>query len=105
MLIIFVKKDNGESPEKAVLRELEEECHLKGSNPQLLEVRGEPDRDPRYHAVSIVYRVDVNQEDKPQHDDDAGSAEFYSIQEVKKWGKEKFFADHFELLQNALKDF
>lgn len=34
----------GEDPEKAVLRELEEECGIKGKSPFLVAVRGRPDR-------------------------------------------------------------
>ena len=51
--------DQGERPQDAVLRELKEEANLDGTNPVLLMVMGEPDRDPRKHIVSIVYEVEA----------------------------------------------
>ena len=52
--------DYGEDPEVACTRELEEETGVKGTLNSLLCVRGKPDRDPRYHMISIVYMVDVD---------------------------------------------
>ena len=51
--------DYGEDPVISCIRELEEECGIKGANPQLVAVRGSPDRDPRYHMISIFYFVEV----------------------------------------------
>lgn len=49
----------GEDPLVGVLRELEEECGIIGKNPRLFDVKGRPDRDPRYHIVTIIYNVEV----------------------------------------------
>ena len=49
----FVELD--ENPTDAVLRELMEETGIKGYNPQVLTVRGNPNRDPRKHIVSILF--------------------------------------------------
>ena len=49
--------DYKESPQDGCLRELREETNLEGQSCELLTVRGEPDRDPRDHVVSIVYLV------------------------------------------------
>ena len=49
----------GEDPRDAVLRELEEETGLKGTIIRLLDARGNPERDPRKHIVSIVYLVEA----------------------------------------------
>ena len=49
--------DYGEDPEDACIRELQEECGIKGYKPELICVAGKPDRDPRKHVVSIVYHV------------------------------------------------
>ena len=57
--------DEGESPQDAVLRELEEECGLMGCNVRLADVRGNPGRDPRRHVVSIIYHVDVDEFEQP----------------------------------------
>ena len=46
----------------AVVRELEEECGIKGSNPVLFTVRGAPERDDRYHMISIIYYVELADE-------------------------------------------
>ena len=55
--------DYGEDPEDACIRELQEECGIKGYQPELICVAGKPDRDPRKHVVSIVYHVQVNEND------------------------------------------
>ena len=52
--------DYGEDPEVACIRELEEECSIVGSDPKLVCVAGDPERDPRKHIVSIVYHVQVD---------------------------------------------
>ena len=51
--------DYGEDPKDACLRELEEECSVKGikESLKLVTVAGAPGRDPRSHTVSIVYSV------------------------------------------------
>lgn len=46
--------DYGEAPEVGVLRELEEETNLKGRDPALVAVAGNPKRDPRRHTISIL---------------------------------------------------
>ena len=51
--------DQGEDPILAALRELEEETGLKGTNPRLLMVMGDPQRDPRKHIVSVVYELSL----------------------------------------------
>ena len=51
--------DYGECPKTACLRELEEECCVKGNaeSIELITVAGDPNRDPRQHVVSVVYAV------------------------------------------------
>ncbi|MDA7492325.1 NUDIX hydrolase, partial [Candidatus Poseidonia sp.] len=66
--------DAGEDPENAALRELREETGLTGTDPSLLMVRGDPDRDPRKHIVSIVYAIEVSDDQQPQAGDDAADA-------------------------------
>ena len=51
--------DYNEDPEHAVLRELEEECGVKGAKPRMFTVAGKPGRDPRKHVISIFYHVEV----------------------------------------------
>lgn len=56
------------------MRELKEETSLDGFNCRLLDVRGEPDRDPREHIVSIVYLVNISEGVEPIAADDAATA-------------------------------
>ena len=51
--------DYGEDPGEAALRELKEECNLKGHSANFITVRGHPKRDPRKHIVSLVYQIDI----------------------------------------------
>ena len=75
----FVEK--GENPEDAVIRELKEECGIDGRVLRLLDVKGNPERDPRGHIVSIAYLIDARGE--PVAGDDAETANWYEISEVK----------------------
>ena len=93
----------GEDPEECVVRELIEETTIKGSNPRLFTVRGKPDRDPRYHVVTIAYWVDVDPAAEPKGGDDAATAEFYDVDYVASLGAEKFAFDHFILVNDIIK--
>lgn len=58
---------------------MEEECNLKAIKAELFDVRGEPGRDPRKHAVSIIYRVFIPEDAVPKAGDDAATAKFYPV--------------------------
>ena len=92
----FVERD--EDPLIAVLRELEEETGLIGSNPELLMVMGDPQRDPRKHIVSVVYSVtaDVGE---PMAGDDAADARFWPLQHVLE-GNVPLAGDHMQIIKN-----
>ncbi|GJQ12239.1 hypothetical protein GpartN1_g4030.t1 [Galdieria partita] len=93
----------GEDPEKAVLRELEEECGIKGKNPSLVAVRGNPNRDPRKHVVTICYFVESVQKDpQVKAGDDAASCGWYSVDSLIK-SPELLAFDHYELLLQFVK--
>ena len=83
--------EEGENPEVAVIRELKEETGLEGQVIRIICVKGEPNRDPRGHVVSLAYLVDAN--GVPQAGDDAASAAWYPISEVKSMA-----GDHLEIL-------
>ena len=74
--------DYGEDPVDSCIRELEEECGISGSKPQLFAVRGKPDRDPRYHMISIFYFVEVPEDAPITAGDDASTAKFYPIKDL-----------------------
>lgn len=65
----------GETCAVAALRELREETGLKGRNPELWGYYDDPTRDPRFHVVTFVFRVEA--EGEPRGADDAAEAAFH----------------------------
>lgn len=90
--------DYNEDPLHAVVRELEEECGIKGSNPTLVTVAGKPGRDPRKHVISIFYKIEVEAGCEIKAGDDAATAQFYDIKDMLK-RKDDFAFDHFDQLK------
>ena len=89
--------DVGESPEDAVARELLEECNIVGKASEIIAVRGDPQRDPRGHIVSIFYRVEVDANSgEPLAGDDAAEAEWVKLSQV---DLKNMGADHAEIIQ------
>jgi len=93
--------DYNESPETGCLRELMEETSIKGLSTELLTVRGNPDRDPRRHTVTIAYIVPVEEDAQPIAGDDAATAKFLPISEVIA-AKDKLAFDHWEIVKVLL---
>jgi 8-oxo-dGTP diphosphatase len=90
--------DYNEDPEKACLRELEEECNLKGKGVDLITVAGNPKRDPRKHVISIAYHVIIDEKSgEAKAGDDAASAKWYNLEEV--WTNREMAFDHKEILR------
>ena len=93
---------------KGCLRELKEETNLDGKNLELLTIRGEPNRDPRKHVVTIVYVVEVDENAEPKGGDDAKDAKFYDLKKIFNEYKDKMAFDHYgvieELIQKKFKD-
>ena len=71
--------DYGEDPKVACLRELQEECCVEGTQPELITVAGKPDRDPRKHVISIVYAVQIDPNATVAAGDDAATARWYDL--------------------------
>jgi 8-oxo-dGTP diphosphatase len=94
--------DYGEDPKDACIRELREECGIEGSDPELVDVRGKPDRDPRYHMISIFYLVKVPEDCEIIAGDDADTAKWYNLKEVMEQ-KDSFAFDHHDVLVQLLK--
>lgn len=68
----------GETTEKAVIREINEETGLHTNIKKLVGVYSEPDRDPRGHTITIVYMLKiVNGELKSG--DDAIDVKFFNL--------------------------
>ncbi|MCS6958172.1 MAG: NUDIX hydrolase [Aquificaceae bacterium] len=70
----------GESVESALLREVKEETGLEAKINRLLGVYSEPNRDPRFHVVSVVFLCDA--EGEPKAGDDAKKVRVYKLEEL-----------------------
>ncbi len=92
--------DLGEAPEEAVLRELMEETGVSGKEPELFAVRGNPDRDPRKHIVSIFYLVKVDENSVPVAGDDASDAEWIRLDSLR---EEDVAGDHISVIEQLRK--
>ena len=88
--------EQGENPIDAAVRELKEETGLDGKEPKLLMVMGDADRDPRKHIVSIVYEIQVSEEQQPVAGDDAADARFWPISTLLS-GEVEFAGDHLKI--------
>ena len=93
--------DYNESPQDACVRELREECGIEGTAPELVDVRGEPDRDARKHMISIVYKVEVEPDAEVKAGDDAATAEWYNIRTLMQMNKAWAF-DHQDIFMSFL---
>ena len=91
----------GEEPGKGCLRELKEETNLDGKSIELLTIRGEPNRDPRKHVVSIIYLVTVDENAEPVGGDDAKEAKFYNLKDILSM-KEKIAFDHYGVIEEMI---
>jgi 8-oxo-dGTP diphosphatase len=88
----------GETVEKAVLREVKEETGLDAQIVKLLGVYSEPNRDPRFHVVSVVFVLDAYGE--PVGGDDAKKAVVFPIEDLP---FDKIVFDHAKILKDYLR--
>jgi 8-oxo-dGTP diphosphatase len=88
----------GETVEEAVLREVKEETGLDAQIVKLLGVYSEPNRDPRFHVVSVVFVLDAYGE--PKGGDDAKKALVFPIEDLP---FDKIVFDHAKILKDYLK--
>jgi 8-oxo-dGTP diphosphatase len=88
----------GETLEKAVLREVKEETGLDAQIVKLLGVYSEPNRDPRFHVVSVVFVLDAYGE--PKGGDDAKKAVVFPLEDLP---FDKIVFDHAKILKDYLK--
>jgi 8-oxo-dGTP diphosphatase len=71
--------DCGESAEQAALREALEETGLAVRLTGLLGVYSDPDRDPRFHTLSVAYTAECDDGASPCAGDDARHARFFPL--------------------------
>ena len=88
--------ENGEDPEDAVLRELEEETGVDGFDPVAIAIHGDPQRDPRKHIIALFYLVDVDPEAVPRGGDDADDAAWVSLSDL---SAEDMSGDHIRIIE------
>jgi len=88
----------GETVEEAVLREVKEETGLDAQIVKLLGVYSEPNRDPRFHVVSVVFVLDAYGE--PVGGDDAKKALVFPIEDLP---FDKIVFDHAKILKDFLR--
>ena len=90
--------DYGESVETAVLREVQEETGLTLNAPRLLGIYSDPQRDPRFHTISVVY---VGKgEGQPQFGDDAKGLKIVPYKDLLKL---EYAFDHKAILREYLR--
>jgi ADP-ribose pyrophosphatase YjhB (NUDIX family) len=94
--------DYGESAEDAAMREAEEETSLKISNLKLLGVYSAPDRDPRFHTLSVVFTAESD--GVPAAGDDAeelGVFTFETLPSQLAFDHAAILKDYFSLLKSS----
>jgi 8-oxo-dGTP diphosphatase len=74
--------DYGESAEQAAIREAQEETGLSVRLTGLLGVYSDPERDPRFHTLSVVYTAQCDEDAIPCAGDDAKNARFFPLDEL-----------------------
>ena len=87
----------GETVESAALREAKEETGLETVNVKLLGVYSDPDRDPRFHTVSIVFYGEATGD--PKGGDDAAEAVAYPLDNL----PEDIAFDHRKIIEDYRK--
>ena len=91
--------DDGESVENAVARELKEETNVDLKDLKQFHVYSDPNRDPRFHTVSVVFTATTDT--APKAGDDAKAVGLYTKLEVFELiQSEEICFDHGEVLND-----
>jgi ADP-ribose pyrophosphatase YjhB (NUDIX family) len=94
--------DYGESAEHAAIREAEEETSLKVRNLRLMGVYSAPDRDPRFHTISVVFTAEAD--GPPKAGDDAAELAVFTRETLPSdlaFDHAKILGDYFSCLDKA----
>jgi 8-oxo-dGTP diphosphatase len=71
--------DYGESAEQAAVREAKEETGLAVRLTGIVGVYSDPQRDPRFHTLSVVFAAQCDEDALPCAGDDAKNARFFPL--------------------------
>jgi len=87
----------GEKTEDAVAREVLEETGLKTTVDKTIGVYSDPNRDPRGHTITVVYRLDIRGGEL-KSGDDASDAKFFDMNQLP-----ELSFDHDKIIENVLR--
>jgi len=87
----------GEKTEDAVAREVLEETGLKTTVDNTIGVYSDPNRDPRGHTITVVYKLDVKGGEL-KSGDDASDAKFFDVNQLP-----ELSFDHDKIIENVLR--
>ena len=92
--------DYGEEPYQAAIREAKEETNLDVIIDDIKRpvVFGNPDRDPRWHLISNVFKAEAKNIHELKAGDDAADVKLFKKEEL----PEKLAADHREMIKEIL---
>ncbi len=87
-----------EKVEDAVIREIREETGLNTKIKELIGIYSDPNRDPRGHTVSIVYKLDIIKGNL-KSGDDAADTKFFDFKNLP-----KLSFDHDKIIKNIRRE-
>ena len=87
----------GEKTEDAVAREVLEETGLKTTVDKTIGVYSDPNRDPRGHTITVVYKLDIKGGEL-ESGDDASDAKFFDVNQLP-----ELSFDHDKIIENVLR--
>jgi 8-oxo-dGTP diphosphatase len=87
----------GETVEEAIVREIKEEIGLDFNIERILGVFSKPDRDPRFHVVSVVFVGHAI--GQPKASSDAKEAKVFKLEEIP---FDRLVFDHAEILKKFI---
>jgi len=90
-----------ETPENACIRILKRYIELNSYKFEVLTIKGDPNRDPRRHVITIVYivNVDANAEIKKLDEEDYENPEFLELIKINTNHKEDLAFDHYDIIE------
>lgn len=74
--------DTGETVEHAAIREMKEETGLEVELLGILGVYSDPNRDPRFHTMTVTFVAKAKDVTMLKAGDDAKNAKFYPLEEI-----------------------